>query len=76
MIPNMTLRMAQVAGFVAMGQTNKETAEALGLSIKTVEKHREKLMKTYGLRNTADITRFAIANNIITLNMQVGHGNN
>lgn len=76
MIPHMTLRMAQVAGFVAMGYINKEIADSLGISIKTVEKHREKLMKTYSLRNTADITRFAVAHGIITLKGQSQQGNN
>ncbi len=63
----MTMRMGQVAGFIALGYTNKETADELGISIKTVEKHRQKLMQAFGLRNTADITRFSILHRIISL---------
>ena len=64
----MTMRMGQVAGFIALGYTNQETAKELGISFKTVEKHRQKLMHAFGLRNTADITRFAILHRIISLN--------
>ena len=64
----MTIRMGQVAGLIALGYLNKEIAPKLGISIKTVEKHREKLMKAFGLRNTADITRFAILHRMIQLN--------
>jgi DNA-binding NarL/FixJ family response regulator len=63
----MTMRMGEVAGLIALGYTNKESADKLGLSVKTVEKHREKLMKTFDLRNTADITRFAILHRIVSL---------
>lgn len=63
----MTIRMGQVAGFIALGFLNKEIAAKLGISIKTVEKHRGKLMQAFGLRNTADITRFAILHRIISL---------
>jgi DNA-binding NarL/FixJ family response regulator len=65
--PPMTIRMGQVAGFIALGYLNKETADELGISVKTVEKHRGRLMAAFGLRNTADITRFAILHRIISL---------
>jgi DNA-binding NarL/FixJ family response regulator len=65
--PPMTIRMGQVAGFIALGYLNKETADELGISVKTVEKHRGRLMQAFGLRNTADITRFAILHRIISL---------
>ena len=39
------------------GLTNKEIANRLGLSAKTVESHRERLMRKLGARNTADIVR-------------------
>lgn len=65
--PPMTIRMGQVAGCIALGRTNKEIAAELGISVKTVEKHRDKLMKAFSLRNAADITRFAILHRIISL---------
>lgn len=61
----MTKRLWEVAGFIALGYLNKQIADTLGISIKTIEKHRDKLMKLYGLGNTADITRFAIVEGII-----------
>ncbi len=63
----MTVRMGEVAGLIALGYTNKESADKLGLSTKTIEKHREKLMRTFDLRNTADITRFSILHRIVSL---------
>lgn len=61
----MTKRMFQAAAFIALGYQNKHIADELGISIKTIEKHRDKLMKTFRLGNTADITRFAIINGIL-----------
>ena len=39
--------------------TNKEIAEFLGLSVRTVDHHRERLMRKIGARNAADIVRYA-----------------
>ena len=61
----MTNRMRQIAAAISLGRTNKEMADDLNISMKTIEKHRQLLMKTFSLRNTADITRFSIMNRII-----------
>ena len=55
-----TSREQQVMRFVAEGKSSKEIAEELELSINTVIRHRHNLMDKLELRNTADITRFAI----------------
>ena len=60
-----TNREYEVVRLIALGQINKEIADELQISIKTVEKHRENIMKRFKLRNTADITRFAVATKII-----------
>ena len=60
-----TKREAQVIRLIALGDTNQKIADRLGISIKTVEKHRENAMRKFKLRNTADITRFAVASKII-----------
>lgn len=60
-----TKREAQVIRLIALGNTNQKIADSLGISIKTVEKHRENAMRKFSLRNTADITRFAVASKII-----------
>lgn len=59
--PITTKREREVAGLLASGLTNKETADRLGISIKTVERHRTALHKKNNLRNTADLTRWALA---------------
>lgn len=59
-------RERQVAGLIASGLTNAQVGTALGISIKTVEKHRDNLHKKYGFRNTADLTRWALAQGLAT----------
>ena len=62
--PIATKRECEIAGLLASGLTNKETSDRLKISIKTVEKHREKIHKKNNLRNTADLTRWALANGL------------
>lgn len=62
-----TNREAQVIRLIALGHSNKAIADTLQISIKTVEKHRGNAMQRFGLRNTADITRFAVAAKLIQI---------
>jgi DNA-binding NarL/FixJ family response regulator len=55
-----TEREREVLTRIALGQSNKDAARALGLSVKTVEKHRSNLMRKLKLHNTASVTMFAI----------------
>lgn len=55
-----TPREREVLARVALGQSNKAAARGLGLSVKTVEKHRSNLMRKLQLHNTAALTMFAI----------------
>jgi DNA-binding NarL/FixJ family response regulator len=48
-----------------MGHTNREIAQAYHISIKTVDTYRSRLLKKLNLRNNADLSRFAIQNNLI-----------
>lgn len=66
-LPTFTEREKEVITHIANGLTNREIAIAIGISIKTVEKHRQNLMDKSELRNTAAITRYAIANRFIKL---------
>ena len=50
---------------IAEGKANKQTAAELGISIKTVEKHRQRLMSKVNIHDTAGLTRYAIATGII-----------
>ncbi len=67
----LTSRELEVLQLVAEGKANKETADLLHISIKTVEKHRHQVMRKLDLPNTASLTRYAIAHGIIESSVQV-----
>jgi DNA-binding NarL/FixJ family response regulator len=58
-------REIQVLRGLALGQTNREIAEAYGISIKTVNTYRDRLLKKLNLRNNAELARFAIQNGVV-----------
>jgi DNA-binding NarL/FixJ family response regulator len=58
-------REFQVARLIASGYSNREIANQLYISIKTVDTHRANLLRKLLLRNNADITRFAIQHGLI-----------
>jgi DNA-binding NarL/FixJ family response regulator len=60
-----TDREREVLRRVALGQSNKHAARDLGLSVKTVEKHRSNLMRKLKLHNTAALTMFAIRHGVV-----------
>ena len=64
-------REAEILQLIAEGKANKEIAAELGISIKTVEKHREHLMAKLDIHDTAGLTRHAIAAGIIESSVQV-----
>lgn len=64
---SLTSRQREVLQLVAEGKSSKEIAAELGISPKTVEFHRSSVMDELGLRTTAELTRYAIANGIISL---------
>ncbi len=66
MFNRLSQREKEVLKLVAEGSKNKEIAEFLCLSPKTVEKHRSNLMKKLDLHNTAELTSFAIEQGIVT----------
>ncbi len=61
----LTSREVEVLQLIAEGKANKETAAELGISIKTVEKHREKVKSKLNIHDTAGLTRYAIHAGII-----------
>jgi len=63
-------REVEVLQLIAEGKANKQVAAGLGISIKTVEKHRQHLMKKLDLHDTAGLTRYAIAAGIIESRVQ------
>jgi len=64
-IATLTSREVEVLQLIAEGKANKETAAELGISIKTVEKHRQALMEKLNIHDIAGITRYAISKGII-----------
>jgi two-component system invasion response regulator UvrY len=58
-------REIQVLRRLALGQTNREIAEAYHLSIKTVDTYRSRLLQKLNLRNNAELARFAIQTGLI-----------
>jgi DNA-binding NarL/FixJ family response regulator len=67
----LTSREMEVLQLIAEGKANKETAAELGISVKTVEKHRGQLMRKLDIHDTAGLTRYAIATGIIESSVQV-----
>ena len=60
-------REFEVMCLLASGLTNREIGQRLSISVKTVDTHRAHVLKKLGLRNNADITRFAIQGGYINV---------
>jgi DNA-binding NarL/FixJ family response regulator len=67
----LTSREVEVLQRIAEGEANKQIAAGLGISIKTVEKHRDNLMKKLNIHDTAGLTRYAISAGIIESSVQI-----
>ena len=61
----LTGREREVLEGIARGRTNKEIAAELGISYRTVETHRESLMRKLQIRTVAELTRFALSAGIV-----------
>jgi len=64
-LPELTSREREVIQLVAEGQSNKEVATSLGISVKTVETHRAAIMRRLKLVRLSDLVRYAIREKII-----------
>ncbi len=64
-LAQLTAREREVLLGVARGRTNKEIAGELGISHRTVETHRESLMRKLQIRTVAELTRFALGAGIL-----------
>ena len=64
-LDQLTTRERDVLMRVARGQQNKEIAAELGISVRTVESHRDSLMRKTGLRNAAALTRLAMESGLL-----------
>jgi DNA-binding NarL/FixJ family response regulator len=64
---NLTNREREVLIHIADGFSNKEIASRLNVGVRTVETHRERIMRKLNIRNVAGLTKFAIAKGLISL---------
>ena len=62
-------RETEVLKLIAEGKSNKEIADLLYISIRTVENHRANIQKKLDLNNTAELVRYAIQRGISELSM-------
>ncbi|MGC1240694.1 MAG: response regulator transcription factor [Chryseosolibacter sp.] len=66
-LPNqLTKREAEVLALVSSGKSNREIAEVLSISVKTVETHKTHILIKLGLNNNSELIRYAIKNSIIS----------
>lgn len=61
----LTSRESEVLQLIAEGYANKQIADVLGISMKTVEKHRQQLMDKLRIHNIAGLTRYAITHGMV-----------
>ena len=65
-IPKLTPREHEVLLGVAQGYTSKQIASKLDRSVKTIVKHRSNMMRKLSLHDASAVTRFAIANKLLS----------
>lgn len=63
----LTTRERQVLSMIAEGQSNKEMANHLGVGVRTIETHRERVMNKLNIHSVAGLTKYAITNGIVKL---------
>jgi DNA-binding NarL/FixJ family response regulator len=64
-------REIEVLQLIAEGKPNKQVAAELGVSFKTVDKHRQHLMSKLDIHDVAGLTRYAMAEGIIESSVRV-----
>src|SRR3954462_2795236 len=63
----LTSREREVLVLIAEGQSNKEIANKLGIGVRTIETHRERIMRRLDIHSVAGLTKYAIANGMVSL---------
>ncbi|UCC85912.1 MAG: response regulator transcription factor [Anaerolineales bacterium] len=63
----LTPREREVLTYIAEGHTNREIAEALVISVKTVDRHRENIMRKLNLHNRVELVKYAIERGLISI---------
>jgi len=63
----LTPREQEVLTFIAEGYSNREIADVLVISVKTVDRHRENIMRKLQLHNRVELVKYAIEKGLITV---------
>lgn len=66
-VEDLTERELQVLQLICREYINREIAEDLGISVRTVDAHRRNLMQKTGAKNTVGLVKFAIKNDLFDL---------
>jgi two-component system response regulator NreC len=66
-VEELTPREREVLIAIAEGHTNREIAEMLVISVKTVDRHRENIMRKLNLHNRVELVKYAIEKGLITV---------
>lgn len=64
-VPELTARERQTLNLIVSGQSNKEMAETLGISAKTVDRHRTSLMQKLDVHSVAQLIAYALREGLI-----------
>ena len=64
-LPVLTTRELQVMQLLAEGKANKAVANAMQISVKTVEAHRSNINRKLSIKTTSDLVRYAVRNGIV-----------
>jgi DNA-binding NarL/FixJ family response regulator len=62
---SLTARQREIVQLLAEGNSSKEIAVALGISVKTAETHRSNIMRKLEMHSVSELVRYAVKNNMI-----------
>jgi len=66
-LPTLTEREKQVLSLIAEGLLNKQIADKLGIGVRTIETHRERVMRKLEIHTVAGLTKYAIARGMTSM---------
>ncbi|MCF6441393.1 response regulator transcription factor [Pseudoalteromonas luteoviolacea] len=61
----LTNREKQIVSYISQGKSNRQTADILCISVKTVDNHRTKVMKKLGVKKAAELVKYALEERLI-----------
>ncbi len=67
-LDRLTVREKEVLGMVCEGYTSRDISERLGISIKTVQGHRTRIMEKLDMHNQAEVIKYAIQKGLVNIN--------